>query len=164
MSAEYPLESEKLVQVYRARDEWQGHLLVGYLRDNGVEATLRQRASIPPCDSVEFGDKRTDGILVLQHDAERARGLVQEFLVASPDEEAMDALAGQKLHVTKERFAQLRAALWEEKQTFRMLGWGVLLFILILILLWQTLPWHMKGEPPPRIRPYRGTTVGGAPI
>lgn len=33
--------SEKLVQVHHARDEWEGNIILGYLRDNGVEATLR---------------------------------------------------------------------------------------------------------------------------
>ena len=39
--------SENLVQVHHAHDEWEGNIIVGYLRDNGVEATLQD----PPSDA-----------------------------------------------------------------------------------------------------------------
>jgi hypothetical protein len=120
MSQEQPLQSEKLVQVYRARDEWQGSLLAGYLRDNGIETVLRLPPSVPPYGFVEMCNRKKaiDGVFVLQHNAGRARQLVQEFLSAEPDEEAMDALAPVKPRVTKERFTELRAAVCEQRQTF----------------------------------------------
>ena len=77
--------SEELVLVYHVRDEWQGNIVVGYLRENGVEATLQSPPSVPPLDLVEnlTGSDKVNGIFVLEHEAEHARGLLKEFLDAS---------------------------------------------------------------------------------
>ena len=73
--------SEELVLVYHVRDEWQGNIVVGYLRENGVEATLQSPPSVPPLDLVEnlTGSDKVNGIFVLEHEAERARSLLKEF-------------------------------------------------------------------------------------
>ena len=41
MNGEDGLAAEKLVQIYQASDEWEGTILVGFLGDHGVAATLR---------------------------------------------------------------------------------------------------------------------------
>ena len=76
--------SEELVLVYHVRDEWQGNIVVGYLRENGIEATLQSPPSVPPLDLVEnlTGSDKVNGIFVLQHEAEHARRLLKEFLDA----------------------------------------------------------------------------------
>jgi len=62
--------SEELVLVYHVRDEWQGNIVVGYLRENGVEATLQSPPSVPPLDLVDnlTGSDKVNGIFVLQHE------------------------------------------------------------------------------------------------
>src|SRR5579862_7127179 len=45
--------SEKLVQVHHARDEWEGNIIAGYLRESGVEATLQSPPAMPPLDAME---------------------------------------------------------------------------------------------------------------
>ena len=77
--------SEELVLVHHVRDEWQGNIVVGYLRENGVEATLQSPPSVPPLDLVEnlTGTDKMNGIFVLEHEAEHARSLLKEFLDAS---------------------------------------------------------------------------------
>jgi hypothetical protein len=81
--------SEELVLVYHVRDEWQGNIVVGYLRENGVEATLQSPPSVPPLDLVEnlTGSDKVNGIFVLQHEAEHARSLLKEFLQAGKQAE-----------------------------------------------------------------------------
>ena len=76
--------SEELVLVHHVRDEWQGNIVVGYLRENGVEATLQRPPSVPPLDLVEnlTGTDKMNGIFVLEHEAEHARALLREFLQA----------------------------------------------------------------------------------
>jgi hypothetical protein len=118
------LESEKLVEIHRAANEWRANILVGYLRDNGIEASWevipsRARAALRAgyCDP-----DSTCRVFVLEHAADRARQLIEEYLAASPNERMLEELALQKRPMTKERFAQLRAALREERRTFRFLG------------------------------------------
>ena len=84
--------SEKLVLVYHVRDEWQGNIVVGYLRENGVEATLQSPPSVPPLDLVEnlTGTDKVNGIFVLEHEAEHARSLLKEFLQADRQVEGSD--------------------------------------------------------------------------
>ena len=76
--------SEELVQVHHARDECEGNIVVGYLRENGIEATLQSPPSVPPLDLVEnlTGSDKINGVFVLEHEAEHARSLLKEFLQA----------------------------------------------------------------------------------
>ncbi len=76
------LASSKLVQIHQTGEEWQGNLIVDFLRDHGLEATLRPPPGIPPLDAAErfIGNKKVCGILVLERESDRARSLVTEFL------------------------------------------------------------------------------------
>ncbi len=122
--------SEKLVQVHHAHNEWEGNIVVGYLRDNGVEATLRTPPVMPPVDYYElFNHNETiDGIFVLEHEAECARELIAQFLAARPDEQSIEELAAQKTHPDRENIHRLRIAVREERRTFEFLGWLVVAF------------------------------------
>jgi hypothetical protein len=104
MSEEERLRSERLVEIHRARNEWQGNLLVGYLGENGVEATLRLPIAIPPLDAVEVvsGTDNACGVFVLEHEAKRATDLVKEFLLATTDESIWEQAAIQNPQVNKE--------------------------------------------------------------
>src|SRR5947208_11940480 len=112
--------SEKLVQIHKARDEWEGNIIVGYLRDNGVEATLQGAPAVPPLDAVEqySGSDKAYGILVLEHEAEQARRTLAEFTSAATDETMLAETAAQKLRLDKETIHRLRGALREERRTF----------------------------------------------
>ncbi len=81
-----PLNSENLVLVHKTNSDWEGNMFLNYLRENGVEATLESPSSVSPMDVAEelSGSDRSDSIFVLQHDADRARTLVKEFLVQRP--------------------------------------------------------------------------------
>src|ERR1700689_3471615 len=117
--------SQDLVLIHHARDEWDGNILVGYLRDNGVEATLQSPPSMPPLDAMEnlSGSDKVNGIFVLGYEADRARELVKEFLNTVTDEQVLEDAAAQKLKLDKETVAQLWGVLKEERQTFEFLGW-----------------------------------------
>lgn len=143
--------SEKLVQVHQARDEWEGNIVVGYLRDNGVEATLQSPPSMPPLDAVEnlSGSDKANGIFVLEHEAEHARGLLKEFLSAVTDDQVLEETAAQKLKLDKATIGQLRGALREEQQTFEFLGWAGVAFLGAAALLWAIWPEWLKIAPPP---------------
>ena len=150
MSDEKRLDSEKLVEVHRARNEWQGNLIVSYLRDNGVEATLQSPPAVAPLGAVEelTGTQRPFGIFVLDHEAEKARKLVQEFLAAATDERTLEDAAAQKLKVDKETIARLRGELREERRTFNFLGWLFVAFLAASALLWAIWPEWLKTAPP----------------
>jgi hypothetical protein len=124
--------AENLVQVFRARDDCQGALLIGFLKDHGIAATLRLPPSVPPFDWYEFFARNNsiDGIFVFERDAERARELIREFLVAKTDEPALEQMAAQKPHPDRQQIGELRAALREERRTFRFLGWLAVAFVL----------------------------------
>ncbi|MGD1019539.1 MAG: hypothetical protein ABSA12_09490 [Verrucomicrobiia bacterium] len=143
--------SENLVQVHHAHDEWEGSIIVGFLRDNGVEATLREPPSMPPLDGVESlsGTDKANGIYVLEHEADKARSLVKEFLSTVTDEQILEEAAGQKLKVDKETIGQLRTALREERRTFVLLGWIGVVFLGAAALLWAIWPGWLKIGPPP---------------
>jgi hypothetical protein len=147
--------SEKLVQVHHARDEWEGNIILGYLRDNGVEATLRTPASMAPLDAAESlsGSDQANGIFVLEHEVEHARGLLKEFLSTVTDEDVLEEAAAQKLKVDKETISQLRGALQEERRTFEFLGWIGAVFLGAAALLWAIWPdWLRVGVPEPEFR------------
>jgi len=90
MSEPNPLNSENLVPIHKAGSEWEGNMIVNYLRENGIDATLESPPSVPPLDVAEelSGSDRSDAIFVLQHDADRARILVREFLAQRPEPES----------------------------------------------------------------------------
>jgi len=147
--------SENLVQVHHAHDEWEGNIIVGYLRENGVEATLQQPPSMPPFDAAESlsGTEKVNGVFVLEHDADRARKLLKEFLATVTDEQILEDAAGQKLKLDKKTIGQLRTALREERKTFAFLGWTGVVFLGAAALFWATWPgWLNIGPPPPEFR------------
>ena len=150
MNEEERLRSEQLVEIHKARNEWEGNLLVGFLNDNDAEATMEPPPAVPPLDAVEqlSGVDKICGIFVLEHDAQRARELVREFLTAATDERVLEEEAAQKLHVDKETIAQLRGAVREERRTFEFLGWLGVAFLAAAALLWAIWPAWLKIAPP----------------
>jgi hypothetical protein len=142
--------SEQLVQVHHARDEWEGNIVVGYLRDNGIEATLQTPPSMAPLDVAESlsGSDKVNGVFVLEHEAEHARGLLKEFLNTVTDDQVLEETAAQKLKLNKETIGQLRGALREERQTFEFLGWTGVVFLGAAALLWAIWPDWLKIAPP----------------
>ena len=141
MDEQERLCAERLVQVHKARSEVEGDLILGYLHDNGIEATLIRPPTDPLLHDLErlFRNRIMLGIFVLEHEGARARRLVREFISVRADEMALEELAAQKPRLTKEHFAQLRAALREERHTFQFLGWLGLAFCAAL-LLWLRVP------------------------
>jgi len=142
--------SETLVQVHHARDEWEGNIVVGYLRDNGVEATLQNPPPIPPLDVAEnlSGSEKVNGVFVLEHEAEHARGLLKDFVQTVTDEQILEDAAAHKLKLDKETIGKLRGALREEQQTFELLGWLGVAFLGAAALLWAIWPQWLKIAPP----------------
>jgi hypothetical protein len=150
-----PELSEKLVQVHHARDEWEGNIIVGYLRDNGIEATLQTPPSMPPLDIVEnlSGSDKVNGVFVLEHEAERARSLLKDFHKTVTDDQILEDAAAEKLKLDKETIGQLRGALREERRTFEFLGWIGASFLGAAALLWAIWPeWLRIGPPQPEFR------------
>jgi len=145
-----PERSESLVQVHHARDEWEGNIVVGYLRDNGIEAALQTPPAIPPLDAAETlsGAGNVNGVFVLEHEADRARSLLKEFLTTVTDEQILEETAAQKLKLDKETIGQLRGALREERRTFELLGWIGVAFLGAAALLWAIWPAWLKISPP----------------
>ena len=76
--------SENLVLVHHAHDECEGNIVVGFLRENGIDAALQCPPSVPPLDLAEnlTGSNKMNGVFVLEHEAENARRLLQEFAQA----------------------------------------------------------------------------------
>lgn len=144
-----PEQSEKLVQVQHARNEWEGNIVIGYLRENGVEATLRTPPSVPPLDFAEnmSGTDKVNGVFVLEHEAEHARQLLKQFQSTVADQEILEETAAQKLKLDKETIAQLRVAVREERKTFEFLGWIGVVFLGAAALLWIIWPAWLKLAP-----------------
>jgi hypothetical protein len=155
MNEEERLRSERLLEIHQARDEWEGNLLITYLRDNGVEATLQSPPAVPPLDAAEIlsGTEKVCGVFVLEHEAQRATELVKEFLSAAPDDSILEQTAMQKPQVDKETMARLRGALREERRTFEFLGWIGVVFLGAAALLWAIGPaWLKIAAPSPEFR------------
>src|SRR5882724_8660994 len=142
--------SENLVLVHHARNEWDGNIIVGYLRDNGVEATLQSPPSLAPLDVAEdlSGTDKVNGIFVLDHEASHARELVKEFVNTVTDEQLLEEAAAEKLKLDKGTITQLRGALQEERQTFEFVSWIGAAFLGAIALLWVIWPAWLKIEPP----------------
>lgn len=155
MSNEKRLDSEKLVEVHRARSEWQGDLVVNYLQQNGVEATLQSPPAVPPLDAMEelSGTERLCGVFVLEDAAGKAKLLLKEFLDAATDESTLEDEAAKKLRLDKDKIHRLRSELREERRTFNLLGWLFVIFLGASALLWAIWPDWLKTAPPdPSIR------------
>jgi hypothetical protein len=150
MSDQEQLGAENLVQVHKARDEWEGSIIIGFLKDNGVEATLQAQVSrAEAAVHAGFGDPDIGrGIFVLEHEAERARQLIRDFQAAVTDEKLLDEAAAHKLKLNKETISQLRTALREERRTFDFLGWLLVVFLGAAALLWAIWPAWLKIEAP----------------
>ena len=149
------LDSEKLVEIHQARDEWEGTLLLGFLRDNGVEAELQRPSCLSPLDSAErlSGSGMVYGIFVLEPAAERAGKLVQEFLAAATDESVLEETAARSLRVDQETIRRLRGEVREERKTFELLGWIGVVFLVAAALLWAIWPaWLKLPLPAPAVR------------
>jgi hypothetical protein len=146
-----PEKSQDLVLIHHARDEWDGNIIVGYLQDNGVEATLQSPPSMPPLDAMEnlSGSDKVNGVFVLGYEADRARELVKEFLSTVVDEKMLEEAAAQKLKLDPETVTQLRKALKEEQKTFEFIGWIGAVFLGAAALLWAIWPAWLKIGPPP---------------
>jgi hypothetical protein len=142
--------SETLVQVHHARDEWEGNIVVGYLRDNGIESTLQGPESTTPWDVAESlgATDKANGVFVLEHEAEHARGLLKEFLAMVTDDQILEETAAQKLKLDKETIGQLRRARREERRTFEFLGWIGVAFLGSAALLWAIWPDWLKIAAP----------------
>lgn len=143
--------AENLVQVHHARDEWEGTIIVGYLRDNGIEATLRRPPSVPPLDTAESltGSQKVLGILVLEHQAKQAEHLIAEFQAAVADDTVLTETAAHRLKLDQETIHRLRGELAEERKTFDALGWIVVVFLAASALLWAIWPAWLKVASPP---------------
>ena len=144
-------QAEKLVQVHHSRDEWEGNIVVGYLRDNGIDATLRSPPAVPPLDAAEnlSGSPTVNGVFVLEHEAQQARQLLQEFLSTATDQRILEETAAQTLKVDKETIGRLRGALREERRTFAFLAWVGVAFLGAATVLWAIWPSWLKVVPPP---------------
>ena len=145
-------DAENLVEIHKARDEWEGNLIIGWLRDNGLEATFQGDPSV----NLDMAHmlKSTDeafGIFVLEHEAERGRQLVHEFLTAVTDQSILEETAAQKLRVDKETITRLRGALRDERQTFEFLGWLGVVFLGAAAVLWLIWPAWLRMDAPPAV-------------
>jgi hypothetical protein len=77
-------KDERLVSVRRVPDETTATLLRDFLRDNGVRATA-VAMQIPWLPGVETFQRGYWGqVEVLEHDAERAMALIEDFYAAEP--------------------------------------------------------------------------------
>lgn len=146
-----PEKSQDLVLIHHARDEWDGNIIVSYLRDNNVEATLQSPPSVPPLDAMESltGSDKVNGIFVLAYQADHARELVKEFLNTVVDEQVLEEAAAQKLKLDPQTITQLRKALKEERKTFEFVGWIGATFLGAAAILWAIWPAWLKIGPPP---------------
>jgi hypothetical protein len=167
MSEQNRLEAEKLVQVFKARDEWEGNILVGYLNDNGVEATIQ--AQIPGTEAAAvagFGETDSScGVFVIDAVAPQASALIREFETAVADPKVLEEAAAEKLKLDKETITRLRGALKEETGTFELLGWICVAFLAATALLWAIWPsWLKVQAPAPGLRWFAVVLFAGAAV
>ncbi|MBM3861100.1 MAG: hypothetical protein FJ395_15835 [Verrucomicrobia bacterium] len=144
MSKPGQVSNDSLVEIHKARNPWQGHLLIGYLQDNGVEAAFQGLPSVPlTAGELLETSNHVAGIYVLQQDAARGRELVEEFLAV----EEVETTSPESQPLDKERIAELRGALREERKTFAFLGWVAVVFLVALAVLWAVWPVWLKTAP-----------------
>jgi hypothetical protein len=87
MADEEALNEERLVPVKEAPDESTATMLCDFLKEQGIEATAvaMQMPWFGAIDSTRRGWGRVE---VLEHDAERARKLIDDFYAAKPEPDA----------------------------------------------------------------------------
>lgn len=141
MNPTTPADREFLVEIFRAKDEWQGNLLASLLRDNGIEAVFPGEpvVNFDAAHVLSRGDAAI-GVFVLPRDAVRARQLIDEFLSAATDPAVLEETAAQRLKVDRAVIARLREQLREERRTFDFLGWLAFAFFGAAALLWVLWP------------------------
>ena len=155
MSDDPRLNAEKLVEIHRARSEWEGNVVIEHLRHHGIEATLESRISgaMAGADAGFADPDNTTRVCVMEHNRARAAEVVRAFLEAVADERALEDAAAKKLHLDKETIHRLRGELREERRTFNYLGWLFVIFLGASALLWAIWPAWLKTAPPdPAIR------------
>lgn len=85
---EYELEPDKipeeLVPVHDVPDEATGTMLTDFLREQGIDATLRpvEISMLPGVESVGHG--RWGQVEVLERDKVRARAMIHDYLASRP--------------------------------------------------------------------------------
>ena len=80
-------DDERLVSVRRVPDETTATLLCDFLRSNGVPATA-VAMQIPWLPGVEtFRQGYWGHVEVMEHDAEKARAIIDDFFAAEPQPE-----------------------------------------------------------------------------
>jgi len=141
-----------LVEVHKAHDTWEGTLLTGYLRDNGIEAAFQGDPNVS-FDMTELlrNSDEAFGVYVLESNVVRAKELIAEFLASATDESVLAETAAQKLRVDKDAIHRLRGALVEERRTFELLGWIGVVFFGAATLLWIIWPAWLKMDSPPAL-------------
>ena len=144
--------NSNLVEVHKAQDTWEGTLLAGYLRDNGIEAAFQGDPNVS-FDMTELlrNSDEAFGVFVLAPEATRAKELITEFLAAATDESVLTEVAAQKLKVDKEAIHRLRTAVVEERRTFEFLGWIGVMFFGAATVLWIIWPTWLKMDTPPAL-------------
>jgi hypothetical protein len=156
-----PAGSDELVSVHHARDEWEGNIVVGYLRESGVEATLGAGPALAPLDAVEElgGNERVGSVLVAAADADTARRLLKGMFETAADESVLAEEAARQLKLDKETIHRLREDLREERQTFDFLRWIGVVVLACLAVLWAIWPPWLKVPPPLPILRLGGTIL-----
>jgi hypothetical protein len=87
---------EELVTVHHVPDEATATMLRDFLEGQGIEAAIIS-AQIPWLGTIETARKGYWGrIAVLEHEAERARELIADFLAARPEPDASTPFEGQQ--------------------------------------------------------------------
>lgn len=96
MSVERQPREEDLVPVHEVPDEATATMLRDFLEGQGIEAAIVS-AQIPWFGTIEAARKGYWGrIAVLEHEAERARGLIADFLAARPEPDTSTPFEGQQ--------------------------------------------------------------------
>ncbi len=140
---------EKLVEVHKALDDWEGKLLVTYLHENGIEAAFRgdPNISFDIKELIRTSDEAF-GIYVVESQAARAKELLTEFISAATDPAMLDETASHKLKVDKETIHRLRGELTEERRTFQFLAWIAVVFLAAGAVLWLIWPPWLREQSP----------------
>jgi hypothetical protein len=148
------VDADKLVEIHKAQDPWQGHLLIGFLRENGMEAAYQGLPAIAlDAHGLMADNDAAVGVFVLERDVPRARELVKVFLTQATDTAALEAAAARPPHSPdRERIAELRGELQEERRTFELLGWLGAGLMVILAVLWTAWPDLFEVVPVPLFR------------
>ena len=152
--------AEKLVEIHKAKDPWEGHLIIGFLRENGVAGAFQGMPAVPLDAHELMGDTdRAVGVYVLESDAGRARDLIKQLSVNATDTASLEWSAIMPSRPDKERIAELRETVREERQTFDFLRWVAVVFLAALALLWILWPEWLRTEAPGPLYRYTGALL-----